>query len=172
VRSIGKFNPRAILQEDAENAEALTDKGRLTVSAMQDKAGDSVYELGGAEVHQQSNWHIEQLHIAQKLCLVEREDILHCFDFNQHAPFNQQVRPEQLFLEEAFVVHTDGFLAHRIQFPQLEFSKQTPFVNRLHQTGSFFTMHLDRAANNGICQSGGAMEIWMHGPLCDLCDLL
>jgi hypothetical protein len=90
-------------QEIAEKAER---ESRL-VSSWENQAVDSVFEDEFAIVDQKSEWDIEEPHVAQKLGLVDGEDLLDALVFNEDAAIDQQVKAQRLFERDSLVFDPD-----------------------------------------------------------------
>src|SRR6266511_1765621 len=67
----------------------------------------AISDLHLVEIDQQPERHIKQLHVAQELGLMDRKNFFHGFCLNRHAPLNQHIKPQRLFLRESFVLDQD-----------------------------------------------------------------
>src|SRR5438128_1117142 len=113
------------------------------VRSRQNQALDTVGYFHFVEINEQPDRNAEQLHVAQQLRLVNRENLLHSFGLYQHAAFDQQIETKRLLTREAFVLSDNHLLAYTVHTAQPKFLRQTPLIDGLDQTRTFIAMHLD-----------------------------
>jgi len=114
------------------------------------------------EVDEEAYGNIQQLHVAEQLGLVDGENGLDRFDFDQDAVVNQQIEAERFLTGEALVFDDDLLLADGGKASKLKFPGQTPFVNGFHQSRPLVTMHLDGRADDRLGQAGGFVVERVH----------
>ena len=86
-------------QEETERTEILNflllcascRVAQLSIGAGQNQPADPVTNSSLVEIDEQSNRNIQQLHIAQELGLVDRQDFLHGFGFYEHTSLYQNI---------------------------------------------------------------------------------
>jgi hypothetical protein len=74
---------------------------------------DSINQLHFVEVDEQSEWNVQELHVAQKLRLMDGQDFLHRFEFDEPAAFDEHVESERFIEDQTFVFHTHQPLINR-----------------------------------------------------------
>ena len=99
------------------------------------------------KIDEQPNRNVQQLHIAQKLGLVDCQDPLHGFGFNEYAAL-QHIESQRLFSRESFIFDRNEFLADALQIPQAQFLEKTPFIDRLDQPRALVAVHFDCRCDN------------------------
>lgn len=93
---------------------------------------------------------------------MNRKDVLDRFCLNQHTIFHQHIKPQRLLAEKAFVANADDPLICGDEFPQFEFSHQTPLVDRFDESWSFVTMNFDCRGNDVLGQVRSLAEKRVH----------
>jgi hypothetical protein len=96
------------------------------VRSGKNQPADSVGEFHLVEVDEQPDRNVEQLHVAQELSLVDRQDFLYSLCFHEHAAFHQDIEAQWLLAGEAFVFDQRHVLAHALQAPQPQLLEQEP----------------------------------------------
>jgi hypothetical protein len=139
----------------------------LTARSRKNHAADAIHEPNFMEVDEKPERHIEQLHVAEELGLVDRKDLSHGFRFNKQTACDEHVKSKGLLASEPFVLNTDDSLAGRIDPTQFQLTQQTPLIDRLEQAWSFISMHLDCGSNDMLRQRTRLSEQRMHGGLMD-----
>ena len=90
------------------------------VRAAQDEPRDAIDKLHFMEIDQQAEGNIQQLHVAQQLCLVDWQDGFDCLEFDEKTSVDEQIEPQLLCEHEVFVIDDDFLLVDRGNAPELE----------------------------------------------------
>ena len=123
---------------------------------------NSIDELAFVEIYQQSNWDMKQLHITQKLRLVNWGNCSGRFYFNHYAAFYKEIESERFFAHKALVLDDHGVLVLIGDPTKFEFSTETSLVNGLNQAGTFVTMNFNCRSNDYARQRVRSFKKWMH----------
>ena len=107
------------------------------------------------EIQHQPKRHVEEFHVTEKLCFVNRQHVLDGLQLNQKAAVDEYVELQDLLEHLSFVIDRDVFLMDCRNAPQLELSEQAFFVNALQQSGPEDAMHLDGRADGHLAQCVG-----------------
>ena len=103
--------------------------GRLFVGAGKHHPSDAIREFDLVKVNQQTERHIQQLHIAEKLGLMDWKNRLHGFDLHQQAIFNKDIEAQVFFKSKPLVFDQYLPLRHNREIAKVKFSNETLFVN-------------------------------------------
>jgi hypothetical protein len=128
-----------------------------------EKPVDTVDKSHFVEVDEETDGHIKKFHVAEKLCLVDWQDLSNCLGLDQQAVLDEEIEAEGFLFGEVLVGDLDGFLRGMLYAAQGKFLAQAPFVDRFDQPGAFVAMHLDGRANDGLGETGGFLEKRVHG---------
>jgi hypothetical protein len=78
----------------------------------QDQAVNTVGQFHLMEIDEQPKRDIQQFHVAQELCFVDGQNLLHGLCFYHHTPFHQHIESQRFLSREALVFNHHEFLAH------------------------------------------------------------
>ena len=115
---------------------------RLNIRAIQDHASNSIHQFSLMKVDDQTKRDIEQLHVTQQLCLMDGEDVLDDFQFQQQAILYQNVEPQRLVEGQPLVLNWYLPLARRRNAAQLKFTDEALLVNAFNQPRSLQPLEL------------------------------
>jgi len=73
------------------------------------------------KIDDQSQRNVEQFHVAQQLCFMDRMNLFNGFDFDKQATVNQQVKAKRLLPAKLLVPDDHLVLALHLMASQLEF---------------------------------------------------
>ena len=105
--------------------------GQLSIGAGQNQPADPIGNFLLMKIDEQPNRDVQQLHVAQKLGLVDWQNFFHGFGFYEHTALYQNIESQGLFSRETFVFYRNEFLADVRQTAQAQFLEKTPFIDRL-----------------------------------------
>jgi hypothetical protein len=114
------------------------------------------------EVYYQPKWNFQQLHIAQQLRLMDRQDFLNALKLQQQTSLDQYVKSQRLVKYQPFILDFDQALIHGSDLAKLQFAHQTSFIDTLNQARPFEAMHLYGGANYHPAHLISLLEKWMH----------
>jgi hypothetical protein len=97
-----------VLQEETE----VTEKSGL-IGSWENQAVNVVLQDHGVIIDEQTQGNVEELHIAQELGLVDREDLFDALAFHEKATVNEDVEAKGLIEYHSLVLHTDDALRLR-----------------------------------------------------------
>jgi hypothetical protein len=132
------------------------------VGAWKDEAMDAVDQAEGVEVDDEAQRGVEELHVAEKLGFVDREDFSDCFQFEDEAVVDDYVECELFLEDESFIFDCNVFLVVGWNLSQLEFSHETFFIDGLEEAGAFQAVDFDGGADDFAAESVGSLEVWVH----------
>jgi hypothetical protein len=75
------------------------------------------------------------------------------FNLNKHAAIDQQIEPEGILALKLLLLNDYLVLILDVMASQFEFHRQTPFINRLQQTGSLVLVNFNGSADHVMGQS-------------------
>ena len=75
------------------------------------------------KIDDQSQWNIEQFHVAQKLRWMDRKNLFNGFYFDKQATVNQQIKAEGLLPAKLLVPDDYLVLVFHLMVPQSEFHR-------------------------------------------------
>lgn len=119
-------------------------------------------EFHFVKVNHEPERDVQESHVAEQSCLMDRNHIFHSLCFDEQAALDQNVEPQRLFAGETLVLDNGKPLTDARYAAELQFLDQTPFVDRFNQAGSFLAMHLNRRADDGLSQSSRLSERGVH----------
>jgi hypothetical protein len=135
----------------------------LSVRAWQCEANDTIRELHHIEVYQQTDRNVHELHVAQELRLMNREEPLSRFALHQDTTLDQNIEPERLFTSEAFIINRYYPLCLRPEMTKLELAKKAPLIDGFYKAGSLVLVHFNRCTDDRPGQTVRLGELRMHG---------
>lgn len=100
------------------------------------------------EFDDQSERDIQELHVAEQLCFVNRQNLLHRLELKQKASLDKNVEAQGFIKHQSFLFNPDKALIDGSDMAQLELTHQAPFVDAFNQTWPFETV-------NFYCRSNG-----------------
>jgi len=113
---------------------------------------DTIHQLQFMEVDQEAYGDVQQFHVAEQLRLVDWQDLLDRFEFEQQAAFDQNVKAERLFEDKSLVFDFDNALVDGGQLVEAQFAEEALLINAFDQARPLETMNLDGGADDGVAQ--------------------
>ena len=113
---------------------------------------DTVHQLKLMEVDEQADGNVQQFHIAEQLGLMDRQDVLDRFEFQQQAIFDQNVKAKWLLEDEPLVFNFDDALVDRSHLAQAQFADQALFINAFDEARPLETMDFNGRAYGRVAQ--------------------
>ena len=74
------------------------------------------------------------------------------FHFKDNEILNDEVKTISAIERQSFVDNWNADLPSKVQIAKVEFVTEALFVSRFQQTGTQFTMNINRRANDLFCQ--------------------
>ena len=144
-------------QEGREGRE----ESRL-VCAAQGEASDSVFQHGVVKVDKQSDGRIEQLHVAEELGDMDREDFFHRLGLDDEAPVYIEIQAERLLEREVLVANRHDEFTNGRYLTERELMHETSLVDAFDEPGTLVAMNFNRTADHVRRPTISAFEIWVH----------
>ena len=121
------------------------------------------------EVDQESQWDVQQLHVADELRLMNRRDFPHSLQLYQQTRFDQDVELQALLKHDTLVLDPDVLLFDGAKALQLEFAHEAFLIDAFQQPGpegpvdfdgsSAMTSRLKRSARSKFeCMRGSGFN--------------
>ncbi len=105
---------------------------------------NSIGKPWDVEIDQQTDRDIQELHITQKLCLMDRQQPFNRLRFDQNAPFDQNIEAERLLSSKTLVVNSNKALGFGLNLADFQLSEQAPLIDRLDQARALVFVDFDR----------------------------
>ena len=113
---------------------------------------DAVHQLKLMEVDEKTYRDVQQLHVTQQLGLMDRQDLLDRFEFEQQAILDQNIKPKWLFEDKALVFDFDNALVDCGHLAQAEFADEALLINAFKEARPLKTMDLDGCTDGRMAQ--------------------
>jgi hypothetical protein len=136
---VRRFSMASILRETV-HAEARRRGGREVVH----DTTQTFFESCRAEVDEETDLEIREAEIREELFAVHCREFLHGLDLDDHAVIDQQINPECVREQQAFVFEAEDFLSLDFESSLHEHASQYEFVNRFQQSRPKRSMNLNR----------------------------
>jgi hypothetical protein len=94
---------------------------------------------------------------------VDRENLLHGFEFDQEAVFNEEVEAQGFVEGVALVFDGDDFLVYAVDGAQGEFADDALFVNGFDEARALEAVNFDGRAYDFVGEFVGFYKKGMHG---------
>jgi hypothetical protein len=93
---------------------------------------------------------MHELEVGDELGLVDGEQMVHGFDFEDDEAFHHEVEAVAALEGEAFVAQRDGNLSLDAETAQAELTREAALVRRLQKPGSEVAVNLDASADDDV----------------------
>ncbi len=137
-------------QEGQESKHLACETGTAVFGKPVHNSFDAIFKVDLAEVNQEAQSPIAQPQLGQYLFAVNPKQLLHRFQFDNYASFNQQIGAKS-FIKNQFIV-TDRNrhlpLDAKALFPQL--MREGDFVNAFEQAGASLCVNFERCIENNF----------------------
>jgi hypothetical protein len=137
----------------------------LSVRVRQQQPRDAIHQAEFVEVDNQAQGNVQELHMAYDLGLVDGQNLLHGFDFEQETAFRQQAELQALFKGDVFVFDRHLMLPGGVNASEPEFVNQAFLIDAFQQTGSQRAMHFYRGSNDIPAKAICFLEAVVHGEI-------
>ena len=132
------------------------------IGARQIESVNALFEQSFVEVDEQADRDIEQAHVAQELSFAHGMQGFYGFQLNKQAVFDQQVAPQVVLEDEAFVFHRHRHLLEHFDATQLKFALEALLVDRLHEPRPQNPVHFNCRPDHLFAQSISFGKESMH----------
>ena|SRR5579859_3911968 len=133
-----------------------------SVSSREDHPDQTVRQFHFVEVDDQTQRNVQQLHVAKKLSLMNGQNLLNTFEFQQKAVFRQYIKSEWFVENQTLVLDSDNALIHSANPAQLQLAHKAPFIDTLNQTRPLEPMDLNGSTDSLAAQLISLLEKRMH----------
>jgi len=115
---------------------------------LQDSSDDALHQDWDIEVDQQADPFVGQLKVGQKLGLVNRQQFLNGFQFQDDFVLHDQIDLVTTIRFQTFVVDRQDHLPLKAHLPKAKLVAKAFFVSRFQETGAEVAMDLKRCPEN------------------------
>ena len=120
---------------------------------------NTVGESDFVEVDQESQWDLQQLHVADELRLMNRRDFPHSLQLYQQTRFDQDVELQALLKHDTLVLDPDVLLFDGAQALQLEFAHEAFLIDAFQQPGPEGPVDFDGSSDDFATQAIRPFEV-------------
>jgi hypothetical protein len=127
------------------------DNGCIPGHHSADDPFDALFEHADIEIDEQSEMQVGKLQIRQQLAVVDGQEPVYRFEFENDMPLNEQVETQSIFDADALIDERNQRLCLKSDTSLAKFYAEAGLLNRLKQAGTQGLVYLER----GIHEDSG-----------------